>query len=98
MLKVIRCAVIVGNIGKSAYNKFCAVKKRWTDGYRKTAVADCVLVIANVSCTAIMLYDPWILMRPLLMIVPYAVQYVPFIGTVSVAKTIVIYGLEFIAI
>ncbi len=98
MLKVIRCAVIVGNIGRSAYNKFRAVKKRWTDGYKKTAILDGAIVAANVSCTAIMLYDPWILMRPLLMLVPIAVQYVPFMGTVGITKTIIIYGLEFIAI
>jgi hypothetical protein len=98
MLKVIRCVVIVGNIGKSAYNKFHDVKKRWTAGYKKTAILDGAIVAAHVSCTAIVLYDPWILMRPLLMLVPIAVQYVPFVGTISIVKTIVIYGLEFIAI
>jgi hypothetical protein len=99
MFKVIKCAVIVSNIGKSAYKKICAVKKRWTDGYRKTAVMDGALVVANIGCTAIMLYDPWILIRPFLMLVPYAIGYIPAIGSldsVNIIKTVLIYGLEFV--
>lgn len=98
MFKVIKCVVIVSNIGKSAYKKICAVKQRWTDGHRKQAVADGIMVAANIGCTAIMLYDPWILMRPFLIIVPYAISYIPAVGgfnSVMVIKTVLIYGLEF---
>ena len=99
MFKVVKCVVIVGNIGKNAYKKLVAVKQRWTDGYHKSAVADGVLVVANVTCTAIMLYDPWILVRPLMIIVPYALTYMPSIGPVGpipLIKTVLIYGLEFV--
>jgi hypothetical protein len=96
MFKTIKCIAIAFNIGKSTYDKFCNIKKRWKQGYRKSAVAECVITIAKTSCTSIVLYDPWILTRPLLMLVPIAVQYIPFVGTLVIVKTIIIYGIEFI--
>jgi hypothetical protein len=98
MFKIVRCVTIVTNIGKSAYKKLYAAKQRWVAGQRMHAVADGATTLVSVGCTAIVLYDPYILFRPLLMIVPYAVQWIPIIGTNPLLHTIIVYGMEFVAI
>jgi hypothetical protein len=96
MLKVVKCVMIISNISKSAFGKLNRVKDLWRKGNKSAAAADGIVAITHITCTAVMLYDPWVLFRPMLIIVPYAIRYIPFISNIAVLKTVIIYGLEFI--
>lgn len=94
--KSIRCVVVVCSIGSNMLNKLSNIHNQWKTGHKKHAVFNTGTLVVRSGIGAIMLYNPWILINPILVILPIALDYVPLVGAVPIVKMLIVYGLDFI--